>query len=59
MLIEGIDPEIINFIKDNLIDVEDEDLALATIRQGVPKELWLETLEEWKRITGGTLKRED
>jgi hypothetical protein len=38
------------FILDNLLNVQDEDQALEIIREKLPRESWLSTINEWRRV---------
>lgn len=52
--VEGLDPKVKEYVVTNLLDCANEESALDTIRLGLPKELWNQALEEWRRaIKGG------
>jgi len=41
-----------DFVLDHLLTISSEDEALDLIRQNLDKDLWIETLDEWRRIIG-------
>lgn len=46
--------EIKTFIIDNLIDIENEDIAIELLRKSdLDKTLWTQVIEEWRRVIGG------
>lgn len=46
----GVDETIKTFVSKYLLDISDEDEALALIRESLEKSQWLEAAEEWRRI---------
>jgi hypothetical protein len=50
--VEGKSEKAQVFVVDHLLDINNEDEALKLIRESMDKDLWIETLEEWRRICG-------